>query len=82
MSEEVKQSSATDSHDIALTPFTLLRYVMSIGLLIFSIIIVGALMFTGNTRVAKEANPAVAVIVCVSDWILIEFEDFVFDECI
>jgi len=54
-----------DSHDIALTPFTLFRYVASIGMLIFSIIIVGALMFTGNTRVANETSPWVAVIVCI-----------------
>jgi silicon transporter len=61
----VKESAADDSHDIELTPFTIFRYVASIGLLIFSIIIVGALMFTGNTRVADEANPWVAVIVCI-----------------
>ena len=55
-----------DSHDVELTPFTLLRYAISIGLLIFSIILVGALMFTGNTRVSEETNPWVAVVVCVS----------------
>jgi ABC-type uncharacterized transport system substrate-binding protein len=60
-----KEQSA-DSHDIELTPFTVFRYVASIALLIFSIIIVGALIFTGNTRVAKETHPAVALIVCVS----------------
>ena len=63
--EAVKDSD--DSHDIKLTPFTIFRYVASIGLLIFSIIIVGALIFTENTRVAKEANPWVALIVCVSN---------------
>ena len=61
-----KETSAAESHDIALTPFTVLRYVLSIGMLIFSIIIVGALMFTGNTRVATETNPWVSLIVCVS----------------
>ena len=64
MSDE--KADAHSGHDVKLTPFTLFRYVASIGLLIFSIIIVGALIFTGNTRVAKEANPAVALIVCVS----------------
>jgi silicon transporter len=54
-----------DSHDIELTPFNVVRYALSIGLLIFSIILVGALMFTGNTRVADEAGPWVAIIVCV-----------------
>jgi len=54
-----------DSHDVELTPFTLLRYAISIGLLIFSIILVGALMFTGNTRVSEETNPWVAVVVCI-----------------
>ena len=63
---DTEKESAADSHDIALTPFTLFRYVASIGMLIFSIIIVGALMFTGNTRVAKETSPWVALIVCVS----------------
>ena len=65
--ETVKDSHAADSHDIELTPFTIFRYVASMGLLIFLIIIVGALMFTGNTRVADEASPWVALIVCVSD---------------
>ena len=61
-----KSGAAADSHDVKVTPFTLFRYVASLALLIFSIIIVGALIFTGNTRVAKEANPWVALIVCVS----------------
>lgn len=63
MSDE--KHDAAGAHDVKLTPFTLFRYVASIALLIFSIIIVGALMFTGNTRVAEEANPAVALIVCI-----------------
>jgi len=63
--QEVEKAGA-ESHDVALTPFTIIRYIMSIGLLIFSIIIVGALIFTGNTRVASETNPWVALIVCVS----------------
>ena len=67
MSEtDTRKANAADSHDIALTPLTIIRYLASIGLLIFSIIIVGALMFTGNTRVAKDASPWVALIVCVS----------------
>ena len=74
----VKESAADDSHDIELTPFTIFRYVASIGLLIFSIIIVGALMFTGNTRVADEANPWVAVIVCVSNDLKFEAPPAVF----
>ena len=55
-----------DSHDVELTLSTLLRYAILVGLLIFSIILVGALMFTGNTRVSEETNPWVAVVVCVS----------------
>ena len=67
MSEhDTHKDSGADAHDIALTPFTVFRYVASIGLLIFSIIIVGALIFTGNTRVAKDANPWIALVVCVS----------------
>mmetsp|Transcript_4965 Transcript_4965/g.8541 ORF Transcript_4965/g.8541 Transcript_4965/m.8541 type:complete len:511 (-) Transcript_4965:330-1862(-) len=63
--DTTKESSADDSHDVKLTPFTIFRYVASIALLIFSIIIVGALIFTENTRVAQEANPWVALIVCI-----------------
>jgi len=64
--EIAKETSvADDSHDIKLTPFTIFRYVASIALLIFSIIIVGALIFTGNTRVADATNPWVALIVCI-----------------
>jgi len=59
------EKSADASHDIELTPFTLFRYVASIAILIFSIIIVAALIFTGNTRVASETHPAVALIVCI-----------------
>jgi len=60
------EHAADDSHDVELTPFTLIRYIASIGLLIFSVIIVGALIFTGNTRVATETSPIVALIVVVS----------------
>ena len=67
----VKESAHESAHDVALTPFTIFRYVASIALLIFSIVIVGALMFTGNTRVAKETNPWVALIVCVSIYICV-----------
>ncbi|KAL9187253.1 hypothetical protein ACHAXT_001356 [Thalassiosira profunda] len=63
---DVTKASEHDSvHDVKLTPFTLFRYVASIGLLIFSIVLVGALIFTGNTRVATDANPWVALIVCI-----------------
>ena len=62
----IKESANEDSHDVELTPFTIFRYVASIALLIFSVIIVGALIFTGNTRVASETNSWVALIVTVS----------------
>jgi silicon transporter len=65
MADTTKEHSAADSHDIPLTPFNLVRYAGSLGLLGFSIAIVGALMFTGNTRVAQDANPWVALIVCI-----------------
>ena len=63
--DTTKEGVVDDSHDVKLTPFTIFRYVASIALLIFSIIIVGALIFTENTRVAKETNAWVALIVCV-----------------
>lgn len=69
----VKESVHDSAHDVKLTPFTIFRYIASIGLLIFSIIIVGALIFTGNTRVASETNPWVALIVCVSAICLVGF---------
>jgi len=59
------EKESDDSHDIQYTPFNIVRYTISMGLLVFSIILVGALMFTGNTRVADEAGPWVAIIVCV-----------------
>ena len=68
-SNDTNNTNANDtasSHDVKLTPFTIFRYTASIGLLIFSIVIVVALIFTGNTRVAQETNPWVALIVCVS----------------
>jgi hypothetical protein len=66
MTDIKEEHDAAYSHDVKLTPLNLVRYVASIGLLCFSIAIVGALMFTGNTRVAKDANPWVAIVVCVS----------------
>ena len=63
---ENKNDDHADAHDISMAPFDLARYAVSLGLLVFSIVLVGALIFTENTRVAKEANPWVALIVCVS----------------
>ncbi|KAL7508861.1 hypothetical protein ACHAXN_005932 [Cyclotella atomus] len=65
MTDATKEHNAADTHDVPLTPINLIRYVGSLGMLAFSIAIVGALIFTGNTRVAKEANPWVAVAVTV-----------------
>jgi hypothetical protein len=62
------ESNHDNSHDVALTPLTLIKYVLSVALLCFSIVIVGALMFTGNTRVSKETNPWVSLVVCVSSY--------------
>eukprot|EP00956_Cyclotella_meneghiniana_P031263 scaffold81682_cov73-Cyclotella_meneghiniana.AAC.1 len=59
----LSEHSPDTSHDIPLTPWNLVRYAGSIGLLGFSIAIVGALIFTGNTRVARDANPWVALVV-------------------
>jgi hypothetical protein len=52
-------------HDEKITPLVIVKYIGSIGILIFSIILVGALMFTGNTRVSNETNPWVCLIVCI-----------------
>jgi hypothetical protein len=60
------KASHEDAHDVKLTPLLLAKYILSVGMLIFSIILVGALMFTGNTRVSRETNPWVCLVVCVS----------------
>ena len=57
----VKHDDQVDNHGVKLTPFTLLCYTLSVVLLAFSIAIVIALIFTGNTRVARDANPWVAL---------------------
>jgi hypothetical protein len=44
-----QESTHADSHDVKLTPFTIFRYTYSVILLIFCIVLVVALMFTGNT---------------------------------
>jgi hypothetical protein len=61
--EEVDHASG---HDEKMTPLVLTKYVLSVGILIFSIVLVGALMFTGNTRISSETNPWVCLLVCVS----------------
>ena len=63
---DTAKADAANLHDEKITPLTVVKYIGSIGILIFSIILVGALMFTGNTRVSKETNPWVCLIVCVS----------------
>jgi len=65
MSDDGKEVDHAAAHDISMAPFDLVRYAISLGLLVFSIVLVGALIFTGNTRVAAEANPWVALIVCI-----------------
>jgi hypothetical protein len=66
MTDSVDKSSYEDVHTVQLTPLVLAKYILSVVLLIFSIILVGALMFTGNTRVSSETNPWVCLLVCVS----------------
>ena len=66
MTADEVDTSKENLHDEKITPLTLFKYVASVGILIFSIILVGALMFTGNTRVSNETNPFVCLIVCVS----------------
>jgi silicon transporter len=64
--EIAKDTSHADSHDVALTPFTIFRYTYSVILLIFSIVLVIALMFTGNTKLASDASPWAALFVCIA----------------
>ena len=63
--EVTKQESHADSHDVKLTPFTIFRYTYSVILLCFCIVLVVALMFTGNTKLAADASPWAALIVCI-----------------
>lgn len=65
-----------NAHDMKMTPTVILRQILSLALCAFSVTIVVALIFTGNTRVAQETNPWVALIVCVS---ILLFS--VWDEC-
>jgi len=55
-----------NAHDMKLTPLIIIQQVASLALCAFCVTIVGALIFTGNTRVADETNPWIALIVCVS----------------
>ena len=64
----VKHDDAENVHDEKMTPLVLIKYVLSVAILIFSIVLVGALMFTGNTRIASETSPWVSLIVCVSSF--------------
>mgnify|MGYP001082845258 CR=1 FL=1 len=66
MTDTDGKASHEEMHDVKLTPLLLLKYVGSVAILLFSIILVGALMFTGNTRVSAATNPWVSLIVCVS----------------
>ena len=54
-----------DAHDVVLTPFTIFRCTYSCLLLIFSITIVVALIFTGNTKLASDSSPWGALFICV-----------------
>lgn len=64
-SEVVKSDAHDSSHDVKLTPLLAFKYVASLGLMVFSMVLVGALIFTENTRVAKEASPWVSLIVLI-----------------
>jgi hypothetical protein len=58
-------SEHADTHDVKLTPFTIFRYTYSVLLLIFSIVLVVSLMFTGNTKLASMSSPWAALFVCI-----------------
>ena len=68
---EKNEASAADSHDVELTPFTIFRYTYSVCLLIFSIVLVISLMFTGNTKLAADASPWAALFVCIGVTLLV-----------
>ncbi|EJK74086.1 hypothetical protein THAOC_04260, partial [Thalassiosira oceanica] len=60
-----KSDNHADAHDVKLTPLLAFKYVASLGLMVFSMVLVGALIFTKNTRVAQEASPWVSLIVLI-----------------
>ena len=71
MSETVKKEDEyRHLHDPHITPLTIFTQLCSAVLLVFSIIIVVAMVFTGNTHVAQVSNPWVALIVGVSNFVL------------
>jgi hypothetical protein len=61
-----KEVSHEDVHNKKLTLLTLFKYVASVGILIFSIIIVATLVFIRNVCVSSATNPWVCLVVCVS----------------
>jgi hypothetical protein len=71
--EVVKHDDAANVHDEKMTPLVLIKYVLSVAILIFSIVLVGALMFTGNTRISSETNPWVCLLVCVSSFLRYDY---------
>ena len=69
--DATKEVDHATAHDEKVTPLVLIKYVLSCALLTFSIVIVGALMFTGNTRISSETNPWVCLLVCVSYLVIV-----------
>nr|ANG60895.1 silicon transport protein [Skeletonema marinoi] len=66
MTDVEKKEELADAHDVKLTPFTIFRYAYSVCLLIFSIVLVISLMFTGNTKLAADVSPWAALFVCIA----------------
>lgn len=61
--EATKSASHEDMHDEKVTPLTIIKYVYSVGLLIFSVIIIMAAIFNEETKLSADVNPWLAFFV-------------------
>ena len=61
--DAAKSQSHEDAHDEKITPLTLVKYTISVGLLIFSVIIIMAAIFNEETKLSADVSPWLAVVV-------------------
>ena len=55
--DAAKSQSHEDVHDEKVTPLTLIKYTYSVGLLIFSVIIIMAAIFNEETKLLADVSP-------------------------
>ena len=60
--DAAKSQSHEDVHDEKVTPLTLIKYTYSVGLLIFSVIIIMAAIFNEETKLSADVSPWLALV--------------------